>query len=120
MEIIMSKVSLFANIAILIPVCAGLITNARWVHVAYGDRSPARDILLSIYFSIAAVSAFLLLIGNIGMIAALLLVQVVYKILSALTVGTLRNPVVVSNLLIAILHMFTVATIFSFGSGLSV
>ncbi len=120
MEIILSKVSLLVNIAILIPVCAGLITNAHWVHAAYGDRSPSRDILLSIYLAIAAVSTFLLLIGNIGMIAALLLVRIVYKITSAFTVDTLRNPVVVSNLVVAILHTVTVAIIFLYPPSFSV
>ncbi len=40
--------SLSLNIAILIPVCIGLLANAAWTRKAYGERSPARGILLSI------------------------------------------------------------------------
>ena len=41
------------------------------------------------------------------MAAALLLVQVLYKVTTPLTVGTLANPVVVSNLVIAGFHTAT-------------
>ena len=45
------------------------------------------------------------------MVAALLLVQVIYKIATPLTVGTIQNPVVVSNLLIAAFHTVTLLLI---------
>lgn len=39
-------------------------------------------------------------------------VQIVYKVLTAVTVQhSLRNPVVISNLLIAVVHGVTVATL---------
>jgi len=45
-------------------------------------------------------------------VGALLLVQVVYKLTTPVTVGTLFNPVVVSNLGIAAFHTATIVTIF--------
>lgn len=47
-----------------------------------------------------------------AMVAALLLVQILYKLLTPFTVGTLANPVVLSNLAIAAFHAATVATIY--------
>lgn len=101
---IMITLSLILNIVVLAPMCIGLISDAQWAREAYGDGTAARGILLSIYFAIGALSALLLWIGDIRMVAALLLVQVIYKLTTPLTVGSIQNPVVVSNLLIAIFH----------------
>jgi hypothetical protein len=46
-------------------------------------------------------------------VAALLAVQVIYKLTTPFTVGSFRNPVVISNLVIATLHAVTLASIFS-------
>lgn len=107
----MITLSLVLNIAVLAPVCVGLISDAQWAREAYGDGNAARGILLSIYFAIGVLSAMLLWIGDVRMVAALLLVQVIYKLTTPLTVGTFQNPVVVSNLLIAAFHAFSVLLI---------
>jgi hypothetical protein len=39
------------------------------------------------------------------------LMQIVYKLLSPFSVKTFKNPVVISNLLIAIFHSVTIYTI---------
>ena len=104
-------VSLLLNILVLIPVCSGLLTNANWVGSAYGEPSEARSILLSVYISIALVSAILLAIGDPKLVLALLLVQVIYKLITPFAVGTFGNPVVVSNVLIAMVHSVTLAMI---------
>lgn len=113
----MIVVSLVVNIAVLLVVGGSLIVQAGWVRTAYGDRSPARDILLAMYLAILA-SSLILLVGELwlratwmlGAVIALLGVQVVYKLLTALTVqSALRNPVVISNLGIAAVHMLTIA-----------
>ena len=112
-------VSLALNIAVLVAVGGSLIAKAAWTDAAYGTRTPTRDILLSIYLAILIGSAALLvdwfinpapwLIGAIG---ALLALQIVYKVLTAVTVKrALRNPVVVSNLGIAVVHAITIATV---------
>lgn len=103
--------SLLVNVAVLVPVCAGLIGGARWAEASFGAATPARGILLSIYLAICVVSAGLLLFGSVASVAALLVVQIVYKITTPLTVGTVRHPVVLSNLAIAALHTVTVGAI---------
>jgi hypothetical protein len=50
-------------------------------------------------------SAALLVVRDPRSIAALLAVQVVYKLTTPFTVGTLRNPVVLSNLGIVSIHL---------------
>lgn len=107
----MITASLMLNIVILIPVTLGLITGAGWADQAYGARSPARDILLSVYLAILLVSCALLIWKIPMAVAALLLVQIVYKVTTPIAVGTVANPVVATNLLIAAFHTITLALI---------
>jgi len=104
---LMVVLSLLINVAVLLPVCAGLLTDASWAVSAYGEGTPARAILLSIYLAIGLVSALLLVRRDPKAVAALLLVQVLYKVTTPLTVRTLAHPVVVSNLVIAGFHAAT-------------
>lgn len=103
--------SLLVNVCVLIPVCFGLLTDASWAADAYGLASPARGILLSIYGAILVVSVGLLFRRDPFLVAPLLLVQVLYKFTTPFTVGTVANPVVISNLVIASLHLVTLALI---------
>jgi hypothetical protein len=48
--------------------------------------------------------------GQTAQAVPLLWIQAVYKITTPLTVGTLRNPVVISNLGIAAFHIATIAS----------
>lgn len=89
----MIRLSLLLNIAVLIPVCLGLLLDAAWVVHAYGTATAARGILLSVYGAILIVSTVLLLRQEAMLVAPLLLVQVVYKLTTPLTVGSLQNPV---------------------------
>ena len=102
--------SLSLNIAVLIPVCIGLLANAAWTRKAYGERSPARGILLSIYGAIFVMSAVLLFRGQPAQAVPLLWMQVLYKVTTPLSVGTLRNPVVLTNLGVAAFHIATLAS----------
>jgi hypothetical protein len=99
--------SLGLNIAVLVPVCVSLITRAGWTLAAYGAETPARGILLSVYLAILIGSAALLFKPVPAMVAALLLVQVAYKLTTPFTVGSVSNPVVLSNLAIAGFHCLT-------------
>lgn len=99
--------SLLLNVAVLVPVTRGLFTNASWVEPAYGPPSPAREILLAVYCAILVASIALLFRADAAMVFALLGAQIVYKLISAFTVGTVRNPVVASNLAIAAVHAVT-------------
>ncbi len=116
----MIVVSLMLNVLVLVAVGGSLVADATWTRVAYGDRTPARDILLAIYAAILVGSAgllagYLLLPSPlmVGAIVALLGLQIAYKLLTAATVrGALRNPVVLSNLGIAVVHATTLITVF--------
>ena len=109
------KASLLINIAVLIPISTALVVNTNWVYEGYGADSPARNILLSIYFSILLASVVLLFLKDAKYTASLLILQIVYKLTTPFTVGTLGNPVVVSNLFIAVFHIITVYSIWKSG-----
>lgn len=103
--------SLWVNVAVLVPVCSGLLLKSPRMDAVFGPWSPARGILLSLYLTIAVASAGLLLWPNLTLTGGLLAMQVVYKLITPVTVGTVRNPVVVSNMLIAALHVATLASL---------
>ena len=107
----MIYISLIINVVVLIPVCIGLISDASWVEYGYGPASPARGILLSIYGSILLVSLGLLINPLPMLVAPLLLVQVLYKLTTPFTVGNFTNPVVISNILVALVHLVTLVLI---------
>jgi hypothetical protein len=107
--------SLGLNIFVLVPVCYGLLTKADWTLAAYGPDAPARSILLSVYLAILICSAGLMLRPVPAMVAALLLVQVVYKFSTPFTVGGFGNPVVISNIGIAAFHCITLWAIWKSG-----
>jgi hypothetical protein len=117
---IMLLLSLLLNIAVLIPVCGSMLVDtygsgSEWVRECYGPDSPGRRILLAVYLSIGLVSAGLLVWRQPMAIAALLAVQIVYKVLTPITVGTLHNPVVISNLLIAAFHTAAITILWRHG-----
>lgn len=72
----------------------------------YGEDAPGSRILSSLYLAIAAFSLYALTdphrLSSIGLF--LFPFQIVYKVLSAITVRDMRNPVVLSNLLIVVIH----------------
>lgn len=111
-----SRLSLGLNVLVLVPVCLSLLGKAAWCDSAYGPPSPARGILLSIYLAILLASAGLLFKPVPAAIVALLAVQVLYKLTTPFTVGTLANPVVASNLAIALVHSVTIVLLFRSGS----
>lgn len=107
----MIRLSLFLNIAVLIPVCMGLLADASWVAHGFGAATAARGILLSVYGAILVVSTMLLFRPEAMLVAPLLLVQVIYKLTTPFTVGSFENPVVISNVLIAAVHLATLSLI---------
>ena len=102
------KISLVLNVLVLIPVCSGILLKANWAVDSYGVETPARGILLSIYLSILIFSAVLLFKFDPKFVMALLSVQIIYKLLSPIMVGTFTNPVIISNLFIALFHSYSV------------
>jgi hypothetical protein len=110
----MIYISLALNILVLIPIVALMALKSPLVDTAWGEFTAARGILMSVYISILAVSVALIFKPVPSLVAALLLVQVIYKLTTPFTVGLISNPVVISNLAISALHIATLATIFLF------
>jgi hypothetical protein len=84
-----------------------LILNLTPCVDVWGPATPARGILLSMYVSILILSIGLWMQRNPMLVAPLLAMQVCYKVMTPITVGTIANPVVISNLVIAIVHGIT-------------
>ncbi len=103
--------SLAVNTVVLVPIVILMSIKSRIVDKAWGYFTPARGILMSIYLSILLASLLLIVFPVPAFVFALLLVQVVYKVTTPFTVGTLKNPVVISNLFIAALHIATLTLI---------
>jgi hypothetical protein len=109
----MIYVSLGLNILVLIPIVILMAIKSPIVDQTWGEFSPARGILMSMYLSILVVSVLLIFKPAPAFVAALLLVQVVYKLTTPFTVGTLRHPVVISNLAISAVHIVTLTAIYN-------
>lgn len=106
----MITASLIINIVVLIPVCYFILTNNFRMVKTMGEFTPARGILLSIYSTILLASILLLFFLDVKLAFALFFMQIVYKLLSPFTVKTFKNPVVISNIFIAIFHLITIYT----------
>ncbi len=107
----MIYLSLALNVFVLVPVTYGIVSKADWIIDAYGPETAARGILLAVYCAILVGSLGLMVKPVPTMVAALLVVQVIYKLLTPFTVGTMGNPVVQSNLWIAAFHCVTLGFI---------
>jgi hypothetical protein len=105
-------VSLAVNIVVLVPILVLMAVKSPLVDHAWGSFTQARGILMSIYFAILAVSVFLVFKPAPAFVFALLLVQVIYKVTTPFTVRSFSNPVVISNLFIASLHIVTLIKVF--------
>jgi hypothetical protein len=106
-------ISLAVNIVVLIPIVILMIVKSPLVDHAWGTFTAARGILLSMYGTILVLSCALIVMPIPAFVAALLLMQVIYKITTPVTVGSITNPIVISNLVIAALHIGTLAVLFS-------
>ena len=91
-----------------------LLRNVPVMTAVYGEATPARSILASIYLSIAAASVCALLFPaySIAIATVLFPLQILYKLSTVLTVRSIVHPVVVSNLLISIVHAISLFVIF--------
>ena len=107
-QMLFPKLSLLLNILVLIPVCSSILLKSNLVIDSYGIETPALGILLSIYLTILIFSVVFLFKFDPKFVMALLLVQVVYKVLSPIMVGTLTNPVIICNLFIALFHSYSI------------
>ena len=105
---VMVTASLLLNIIVLIPVCIALLVNYRHMESAAGIFTPARGILLAIYLTILTASFALLFFTDFKLAFGLFVMQIIYKVLSPFTVKSIKNPIVICNVLIAAFHLVTV------------
>jgi hypothetical protein len=122
---VMLILSLVLNVLVLVPLTASLLGDTSRMLAVYGPRTPARDILLSVYLAILVASVSLLALVSVEATrkeahwagAGLLGVQVLYKVLTFELVeggvppGMRINPVVGSNIAIALMHFVSLATL---------
>jgi hypothetical protein len=103
----MIKFSLSLNVAVLIPVCFGIISEQNSIIEVWGTQQPSLHILVSIYCTILFASLYLLIKPNLQFIFSLLTLQVFYKLLTPVFLGNLENPVVISNIIISAVHLIS-------------
>ena len=91
-----------------------LLMNFSSMTKVYGEATPARSILTSVYLAIAITSLFALIFPSYSLAIAKVLfpLQILYKISTIFTVGTIVHPVVVSNIIISALHAVSLFIIF--------
>ena len=112
----MLHASLILNIVVLTPLLWTLSQDTAGMMEAFGPDSPARRILSSVYFAILVMSLALLaaLVFSARDVmpysVALLMLQVLYKVTTAIVLGV-AHPVVIANLLISALHVVTLVTL---------
>jgi hypothetical protein len=117
---IFTVISLTVNIVVLVAVCTVLVAfpDAEPVVFTWGPPTAGRGILLSVYFSILALSVILVVLNKRcadkapvqHMVAALLAAQILYKVTTPATAGA-TNPVALSNLAISVVHAYTLYTL---------
>jgi hypothetical protein len=111
----MMTVSLILNIVVLTAFCGAFLVFPSRIGKVLGPFTAGRGILLAIYLTIL-IASVLLLVFKIPILAfALFFMQISYKLICPFTVGTVKNPVVISNIAIAIFHSVTVYTMIEQG-----
>ena len=96
--------ALIVNLVVLVPVSVLLVVGGRFAVRWWGQVTPSRNIVLAQYLSFISASALFLFWPLEPAIITLLALQITYKVLSAFTVRTMTNPVVIANLLVASFH----------------
>ena len=116
MQHIFILLSLSINIIVLSWIFFNL-SNKSFIDI-WGKSSPSRNILFSVYLSIFFMSVILMFlyiqnkksISIKYMIVSLLLFQIIYKLITPFVV-TIKNPIIISNIVIAIFHIITIVFI---------
>jgi hypothetical protein len=107
-----------ANVIVVTIIPLMILRNAPAMTAVYGPDTPARRILACLYATIAAASAaaltaqFVFRQPDFSIQSAWVPfpLQIAYKLATVPAVG-LRNPVVISNLAIAVLHAMSLAVL---------
>ena len=113
----MLTISFLINLGVLVSIVPASLRDTDTMLAAYGPASPARGIVVAVFITVMALCFVGLVTIALGLPLAreiglmILPAQVLYKGLTAVTVGT-SNPVVRANLAIAAFHIVTWATLF--------
>jgi hypothetical protein len=103
--------ALWINIAVLIPLTLSFINNSKYITDSYGLHTTSRDILLSIYLTFLFFSIYFIMTPSNSKtdthIITLLYIQIIYKILSAITHKE-YNPIIISNIVIALIFIILI------------
>lgn len=96
----------------------GFIPRSRFRNWPHGEDTPGTRILSSLYLAITFFSLYALIVPERMYSVCLFLFafQIVYKSLSAITTRDFRNPVVLSNLLIVVIHSISLGWLLKHGS----
>jgi hypothetical protein len=113
------RMSLGLNVLILTPILIGMAVGSPTIDRAWGEFTASRGILASIYLALLVLSAVLLIKTIPVFVVPLLATQVIYKLTTPFTVGTLLNPIVLCNLAIAAFHLVTLWVIYTHRGGLA-
>lgn len=111
----MMTISFLVNILVLALVIPPLWAGSAGMTAAFGPDAPARQILTCVYAAIWLASAVGLALLGLGRLedavvlaTGLFVVQIVYKLMTVAVVG-LGNPVVITNVPIALIHCVTLS-----------
>lgn len=91
-----------------------LISNERHMKKVFGDITPARQILSSLYMAIAVASLVALIAPQYSIVIATVLfpIQILYKLSTLVTVSSKSNPVIWCNFVISIVHAISLYIIY--------
>lgn len=83
------------------------------IDLVYGENTNARRILACVYLSISLLSVIALFSQSVldKVSIPLFAMQIIYKILTLFSVGTIKHPVVAANIAISLLHAVSIYTI---------
>lgn len=95
----------------------GFFPQARFRNWPYGGDTPGSRILASLYLAITFFSLYALVQPDRLYAVCIFLFgfQIVYKSLSSITIRDFRNPVVLSNLLIVVIHSISLGWLLKHG-----
>jgi hypothetical protein len=105
-------ISILVNVLVAGWASTVIFLNNRYARI-WGVDSPGRRILACIYGSIALVSLVALVRWEYALSIAFVLfpLQILYKFGTLIAVSDKRNPVVLSNVAIALLHVATLVVL---------
>ena len=112
--------SLVINVLVagFLGVVLGFFPRVRFRDWPYGADNPGIRILASLYLAITFFSLYALIDSDRLYSVCIFLFgfQIVYKLLSAITVRDFRNPVVIANLLIVLIHSISLGWLLKHGT----